>query len=227
MTEYARAWVAGYGSKLVPRTPFECARLGDTERVVLAHHAETGVMQVMVAPDGKSAAGNRVALGPNTTSMSDVLAFVEEDESGRFEAAWRIATREYECAWPPGFTLWSTDLGVDWAFELAPSDATSDGDAMIYVRGPWRGEAPPALEAFIGDGMRDAGRYRIETARGPCEAIDLAYRHDEIEWWQGRCLAPLDGGATLLVTAQAPRTAAAPVRAAMEALAQGLRVRSP
>lgn len=47
----ARAWLEGYGSKLVPRVPFEVARLPGGDRVVFAHHGVEGVRQVMIAPD--------------------------------------------------------------------------------------------------------------------------------------------------------------------------------
>jgi hypothetical protein len=224
MAEFARAWVAGFGSKLVPRVPFEIARLGDSERIVCAHHADAGVLQVMVAPDPTSADRTAVALGRGTGSVGDVYAFVEQDESETFEPAWRIGTREYECAWPRGWTLWSTKLQVDWAFELAPSDQALPRDAMIYLRGPWPNA--PRLDDFIADGMREAARRTFAIRGGPCHAIDLEYHHEDVAWWQGRWLAPLDPERVLLVTAQSPREAAVAVRAAGDEIVQGLRTRA-
>ena len=224
MTEFARAWVAGYGSKLVPRVPFEVARLGDTDRIVCARHAQAGVLQVMVAPDPTSAERTAVGLGRGTGSVGDVFEFVEQDESGAFEPAWRVGTRSLECAWPRGWTLWSTQLQVDWAFELSPSDQALPPDAMIYVRGPW--SDAPRLDDFIAPGMRDAGRRTFVVRAGPCSAIDLEYEHDGVAWWQGRWIAPLDASQCVLVTAQSPREAAVAVRSAAEQVAHDLRPRA-
>ncbi|MGE0784572.1 MAG: hypothetical protein AB7S26_02715 [Sandaracinaceae bacterium] len=219
----ARAWIAGYGSKLVPHEPFEIARLGDTERVVCAHHGASGVRQVLAEPlhDGVG-----FKLGPGTGSLGDTYAFAEDDERAESTSGWRIGTRGFECGWPAGWTLWSTSYEVDHPFELSPSGGALPRDAMIYVRGPWPSAEAAPLEALIASGMRELGRRTVETPVGRAAAIDLAYMHDGVEWWQARIIAPIEGARVVLVTAQAPRAAMEPVRAAADEVARGSRSRN-
>src|SRR5262249_30949075 len=144
----ARVWLTGYGSLLAPRMPFEVARLSD-ERIVLAHHGVTGIRQVMVAPDPGSAdpTTTRVALGRDTKSVSDVLAFVETTDHAR---GWSLVTREWACNFPQGTTLWSTPVDAGWPFELIDVGA-AERDAIIYVQGPWARVQAPVLERLVGD----------------------------------------------------------------------------
>ena len=116
----ARAWIEGYGSRLVPRPPYEVARLREGDRVVFAHHAAEGVRSIMVAPPSGGASSS-VALGRDTASLGQVLAFLEETA---LEPGWQIVTREIRAAWPPGSTLWSTPHEARWPFELRKPHAS-------------------------------------------------------------------------------------------------------
>jgi hypothetical protein len=205
----ARAWIVGHGSRIVPRVPYEMAYRPDGISIVVAHHSEIGIRNLMIAPDpsaagGPGAAPTSVALGPNTTAASDVLAFTEET---RFSPEWSIVTQHYTCVWPKGTTLWSTPFEIGWAFELTVGD--SSGDAMIYVQAP----LPPAqsltLDALIGDGMRAGAREKMEGAAGTGEWIELHYAVADAAWLQRRHIMPLGEEEFALVTSQGPEASAA------------------
>ena len=87
--------------------------------MVFAHHGAEGVRSIMVAPPSGGASSS-VALGRDTASLGQVLAFLEETA---LEPGWEIVTREIRAAWPPGSTLWSTPHEARWPFELTQGRA--------------------------------------------------------------------------------------------------------
>jgi hypothetical protein len=220
----ARAWIVGHGSRIVARVPYEIAYRPDGISIVVAHHSEDGVRNLMIAPDpsatgGPDAAPTRVALGPNTKAASDVLAFIEETP---FSPEWSIVTQHYACAWPKGTTLWSTPTEIGWAFELTHGDAA--GDAMTYVQAP----LPPAqgltLDALIGDGMRAGARGNLVGASGAGEWLDMHYEVEGTPWVQRRHIMHLGPEEYALVTTQAPE---AGIAAALEVAAAAARTLVP
>jgi hypothetical protein len=217
----ARVWLSGFGSRLVPRAPFEVARLPEGERVVFAHHGTDGVSQVMVAPDTASTdpKTTQMKLGRNTRAASDALSFIEVDE---FSPAWRLVTRDYSCAWPHGWTLWSTPYKMSWHFELSPS-TSSVRDQMMYVQGPWSPARAPELAALIGGGMRESNRGELTFAASRCAWLELHYSHDGQLWAQRRYRIEIGAGAIMLLTAQAPGES--PDVGAAEELAGSLQMR--
>jgi hypothetical protein len=216
-----RAWLIGYGSRLVPRTPFEIARLGEGDRVVFAHHGDEGVRSLMVAPDANGTRdATRVGLGPGTASMADVLDFVEDEDVG---IGWQVMTREHACAWPTGTTLWSTPYEVDWPFELAFED--SPRDRIVYVQGPWPHSHAPAFEQLVADGMQPAGGGELELPTARCAWMELHYQVDQQTWAQRRWLVPLAPTHVVLVTAQSDAANAATTWAVAEHIARTLRPR--
>jgi hypothetical protein len=177
----ARAWLIGYGSRLVPYVPFEIARLPNGQRVVFVHHGEQGVRQLMVAPDPAELDpyATQMAFGADTRSVADVLAFVETTE---FVRGWQVYTREYRCAFPGRATVWSTPYEVDWAFELTFSPGKRE--EMVYIQGLWTRSRAPVLDNLIGQGMNLIGRGGFEGRGGRCEWIVMQYLRDGETWTQ-------------------------------------------
>lgn len=213
----AKAWVAGYGSLIVPIVPYELAYRPDGVRIVIAHHGGEGVRSVMIAPDPKatsrkSATPTGVALGPSTTQASDVLATIEEVD---FAPHWTIVTRSYTCAWPRGSTLWSTPHEIPWAFELTLG--AEEPDAMTYVQAPLSSAECPSLESLIARSMEVGGRDELEGVEGVGEWLDLRYAMEGISWIQRRYRMPLGADTVALVTSQAPEGA---TQAAFDAAGQ-------
>jgi hypothetical protein len=210
----ARAWLVGFGNRLVPRAPFEVARLPGGQRVVFAHHGQAGVRQLMVAPDPAStdSTTTKMAFGRDTRSVDEVLAFVEPDE---FEPAWQVYTREVCCRMPDAATVWSTPYQASWPFELTIGKGPRD--EMIHVQGPWAPHQAPELDRLVAEGMRRVDRGAFPGPAGRCDWITVQYEHAGQVWLQRRCLVPLGREAVVLVTAQArPETAPVTFAAADE-----------
>lgn len=209
----ARSWLTGYGFVLVPRPPFEVAGRAGDEGVILAHHGQVGVRSVLVQPNplvkqaGQGAAA-RLALGPKTSDMSEVLAFVEDTD---LVTSWTVVARAdsdaagsgstFRCAFPNGATLWSTPWDVSWPFELTTGG--SRRDEITYVQGPFSPGECPRLDQLVGEEMRRAGEGRIDGAQGKCDWLDLHYVFDSAEWKQRRTIVPLGSALVALVTSQA------------------------
>jgi hypothetical protein len=213
MAEPARSWVTGYGFVLVPRTPFEVARRAGDEGVILAHHGPSGVRWVLVQPNplvkqaGQGAAA-RLALGPKTSDMSEVLASVEETD---LVTSWTVVARAdsnaatsgstFRCAFPNGTTLWSTPWDVSWPFEMTTGGTRRD--EISYVQGPFSPAECPTLDELVGEGMRRACAGHLDGVQGQCDWLELHYAFDSAEWGQRRAIVPLGSGLAALVTSQA------------------------
>jgi hypothetical protein len=230
MTEPARSWVTGYGSVLVPRPPFEVARRAGDAGVILAHHGASGLRSLLVQPNplvksAEQGAPTRVALGPKTADLSEVLAFVEKMS---FVASWSIVARAdsdaaaggstFCCAFPSGTTLWSTPWDVPWPFELTAGSKRRD--EMVYLQGPFAGADCPSFDELVGEGMMRTDGGQLDSVAGTCDWLELRYTFDAAEWRQRRAIVPLGAGLAALVTSQA---AAASSPAAFEAAAEIVR----
>ncbi len=220
MTVPARAWVTGFGSVIVPLVPFEVVRRVDDVRIMVAHHGGSGVRSILIAPD-PSGGPTQMALGRDTTSLGEVVAFAEE---APFEPRWRLVTRDYSAAWPAGSTVWSTPNEVDWAFEITARG--EQGDEVVYVQGPWPAHTAPTLEALIGAGMSPGQRGPLASPAGQGSWLDLHYNHQGARWVQRRLLVPLAQNTVALVTAQALATGVGGALAAASELATTLALRS-
>lgn len=230
MAEPARTWLTGYGLVLVPRIPFEVARRAGDEGVILAHHGQSGVCSALVQPNplvkhASQGQAARLALGPKTSDMSEVLAFVEETD---LVTSWTVVARAdsnaarsgstFRCAFPNGATLWSTPWDVSWPFEMTTSGTRRD--EISYVQGPFSPEERPGFDQLVGEGMRRAGEGRIDGVQGKCDWLELHYVFDSAEWKQRRTIVPLGSGLVALVTSQAVSpNAQAPFEAAEEIVA--------
>jgi hypothetical protein len=213
MGEPARTWLTGYGLVLVPRAPFEVARRGGDEGVTLTHHSPSGVRLMVVQPNPlvkhpEDGAPARLALGPKTSTLSDVLSFHKET---RLVTSWSIVARAesdaagggetFRCAFPSGTTLWSTPRNVTWPFEMTTSGARRD--ETTYVQGRFSPSECPSLRELVGEGMRRADEGQIDGLQGKCDWLELHYVIDSTEWTQRRYIVPLDSGLVALVTSHA------------------------
>jgi hypothetical protein len=213
MGEPARTWLTGYGLVLVPRAPFEVARRGGDEGVTLTHHSPSGVRLMVVQPNPlvkhpEDGAPARLALGPKTSTLSDVLSFHEET---RLVTSWSIVARAesdaagggetFRCAFPSGTTLWSTPRNVTWPFEMTTSGARRD--EITYVQGPFSPSECPSLHELVGEGMRRGEEGQIDGLQGKCDWLELHYVFDAADWTQRRHIVPLDAELVALVTSQA------------------------
>lgn len=237
MAEPARTWLTGFGFVLVPHTPFEIARRAGDEGVILAHHGQSGVRSVLVQPNplvkqaGQGPAA-RLALGPQTSGVSEVLAFVEETD---LVTSWTVVARAdssaasagatLRCAFPDGTTLWSTPWDVSWPFEVTTGGTRRD--EISYVQGPFAPAEYPPLDELVAAGMRRAGKGRIDGVQGPCEWLDLHYTFDSVEWQQRRAIVPLGLGLDALVTSQATAPNSAVAFRAAEELVASLALSNP
>lgn len=183
-----RAWLVGYGSRLVPRVPFEVARPFDDERVVLMHHGADGNPSVLV--DDQS----RFALGKNTASIADALAFCEPDETAG--AGWQVMTQHVVMPFPIGLTLWSTPFEHAWPFELTlPGGPDAE---MIHLRGPFDALD---VEGLVQDQVQVVARNALPAG----EQVTVGYAVDGVAWqqWLG-VVRPWGDATAMLLTAQAP-----------------------
>ncbi len=153
----------------------------------------------------KSAAdATQVALSDGVKSPAVILEFIEETETWE---DWTIVTTELVAPCPVGVTIWSTQEGTDWAFELTriaaemPEDYVLD-DELAYVQGPFPNDGLPELSMFAADGMTEKDRGRRDGIKGKVDWIDLSYSFEGEDWIQRRQIVDLSDGGVALVTSQ-------------------------
>lgn len=178
--------MSGYGLRLVPYWPYRFARTGtDPSSVSVACWAAPGVKEVVVSGTGQRA------------GSVDGVVDVEKGPGGD----WRIETTVFTCAWPEGFTVESpTDPGDATRFYLF-----GPGDEMIFPQGPAPAGHIPDAAGWAAPGQTVTAAYAVDPG---IHVVELAYEHDGVPWWQSHWLMTWNAERTLVVTAQAPATAA-------------------
>jgi hypothetical protein len=197
--------LVGYGTRVVPKVPFEVGRLSnDADDLVFVHHSSPP-RKVLLAPSDK---GMGMKLGSGTVAAEDVFAVVDEVAKTR---GWRLESAGYSVPMLPGLSAWSTKDGTKWTVELTV-EGGNDQDEMIYVEGPFAKGGAPELDALVAKDMRVAAKTK--------ESVEVTYSVADAAWRQRRQLVRLKPDALLLITAQASDARAAKVFALADQLAR-------
>ena len=198
----------GYGTRVVPKVPFEVGRLANDDEDLVFVHQSSPARKVLVAPNDK---GMGMKLAPGTTTPDEV--FVQIDQVTR-TAGWRLESSGYSIPLLPGLSAWSTKDGTRWTVELTIEGA-SEQDEMLYVEGPFANGAAPKLDSLVDKNMKIATKSS--------ESLEVTYLVGEALWRQRRRLVSLKTGAVFLVTAQAPSERAGKVFGVTEQIARELK----
>jgi hypothetical protein len=198
MADHVYARISGFGWSIVPRAPYQAARLPNgTVRVV--HDSPGGRREAAIALTDE---GIRFGLGEGTTDLKEVL----DVQSGPSPDHWRIETAVFTTQWPDGFIVVSEPKPPGF-YLRGPSEG------LIYLQGPFPRERLPALTAMAAPG---------QTIRGHGEDwVELSYQHDAVAWVQKHRLVAFEGKA-LVVTSQTPESGAEITTVAAEQVASSL-----
>lgn len=190
------ARLAGHGMILLPHWPYVFERAdGDAVRVTRA--TPDGPAQVVITP-GAAADGG------------DVVEVTE----GPDHPYWVIETSLGVVPWPSGFSLDSPDDSEDHTpfYLFGPDQVT------IFPQGPVPAETLADPEALVADDQTVLDR---RTNPDGTSVIELAYRHEDHDWWQAHWSVPVSGDRILVYTAQAPAEHAGVASEAVAAVATG------
>ena len=221
-----RLCIEGYDSFLCPHAPFEIARREpESDKIVIAHHADGGAKMVMVAPDEKATGADdigptRVALSPGTGAIEDVLALVEP---APFRKGWLLVSAHFTTEWPLGVVLCSTPIEAAWPFEMTMPGLLPD--EVVYAQGPFQGTGPDP-DSLVPEGASKSDEGVLAVELGDARFVEITYVHDDLRWRQRRYWRVLPE-ATYLVTAQSTSPNAERIFAAGDLVTTGLRYRKP
>ena len=198
----------GYGTRVVPKVPFEVGRLSrDADDLVFVHHSAPS-RKVLLAPSEK---GMGMKIGPGTAAPEEVFAEIGEVTKTR---GWRVEFASYSIPLLPGLSAWSTKDGTKWTVELTV-EGGKDEDEMIYVEGPFAKGKAPQLDALVAKDMTIATTTK--------ESVEATYTVGDAPWRQRRQLVALKPDGLLLITAQASDVRAAQVFSLADELAREVR----
>ncbi|MGX6604931.1 hypothetical protein ACWKSP_22790 [Micromonosporaceae bacterium Da 78-11] len=185
------ARLTGYGMRLVPHWPYRFER----------HPSEPGTVRVARAAQG----GPRTTLVRPGTPAGD--SDVVDVTDGPAHQEWLIETSAATMRWPDGFTLESPLEARD----RTPFYLLGPDEAAIWPQGPMPADKLAEPDALITEDQTVTARR--ELGRG-ITAVELSYEYDGRTWWQAHWLIPYGDDEMLVLTGQAPDTAAARTRTA-------------
>lgn len=227
------AWVAGFGWTLMPYAPYRFEQVPGQPPALRVRHFTAGGERQAVVSVPASGGEPEFELAPGTASLDEVLEVLRGAAYAHWTTAaaydhWRVETYALTFRLPAGFALRSLPSDSQPPFELEGPDG-----ARIWIQGPLRETAVPALDRMAGPNQTTD---RIgECAGGPL--VELTYRHEGAPWRMFHCVvdrnpprrrSPLSflrrepPRYLCLVSAQTPEAEAAAVRAAVAEVAASL-----
>ncbi|GLY00371.1 MULTISPECIES: hypothetical protein [Actinoplanes] len=190
------ARLGGYGLALIPHWPFAFERVPDASNAVrVTRFTPGGPRQVVIEPGGNVDGGDvvDVADGPQTPF-------------------WMVETSVFRLRWPASFTLESpaeTDDGT-------PFYLRGPADSMIFPQGPVERDRLADPQALVAPGQTVLQRRDHEHG---ISVVELGYRHEDRQWWQGHWVIPHHDDQVVVLTGQAVLESAAVTREAAEIMA--------
>jgi hypothetical protein len=202
--------ISGFGWTLLPVTPCRFEQLSASGPALRALHCDKGRTHRAVLHFG--AGEPYIQLAPGTASLKEVA----EISPGPAVESWRIETSLFSHAWPKSFTVES--LG-----NIDPPLYHFDGpeEALIEVQGPFTADKLALMGNFSAPGQEVVRQGKTAGHTW----YELAYEHDSRPWRQRQyVVAARPDGAFVVVSAQAPKSQAAPLAAAADEIASSFLV---
>jgi hypothetical protein len=201
------ARLTGFGLTLVPIWPYDFKRAAHApDAVTVTHWAGETAQTATVTATAEAPA--------ITLTGVDAVEQVVDVFEGPDERVWRIETSPYSVEWPEGFEIGSPPEGDN----SSPFHLWGPDRSLIYPQGPLNRDRIPALTELAGP-----GQTILDQQSGSCfDTVDLAYRHEGVDWRQSHHLVPFGESRVLIVTAQSPATHARLTRQAAEAVARSV-----
>jgi hypothetical protein len=200
----------GYGTRVIPKLPFEVGRLSaDRDDLVFVHHSPQPAKVLLAPSDG----GMGMKLGPGTSEPEDVFAEIDEVTK---TPGWRVETASYSIPMLPALSAWSTKDGTKWAVEFT-IEGSKDKDEIVYLEGPFAKGDAPKLDSLVAKNMTVSTRTS--------DSVEVTYLVGDAPWRQLRQLVPLSPDAFMLITVQAPSPRAAQVFGLSRQLAVDMKAR--
>lgn len=211
------AWIAGYGRRLIPLTPYRCEQVPDDPRSLLIQH--TGVwgtrsIVVTVPVDGaatiRRVGGTIIARGVvdvQTPEQRPDLNFGPPDEN------WRIECELFSVRWPRQFALESSPVFPP------PFDLVGPEESRLWIQGPLKAADCPTLDELA---TPDQTRLGTRPLSGRT-AVELGYDLDGQPWRMVHVIVERGDGWTFFASGQGPESQRDLVLSALDDLVSDMR----